>query len=284
MSVLFRPENKVNFSKLELAGRTAAEALLTLTFGILVGRLGWSAFGPAGDDLPVSDAANLAVDSAPAGDVPALAMLETSNPFVSASAASPAAEPLPSDLNLRLAGVRAVDGNASASSAIISFADGSQKRFVPGDEVMPGVLLVNVTQSSVHLSRAGELQSLSLLTKSAPLFSGGAPAAPAYAAPSVTVPQTTSPDLLIADTQLQPEFRDGRVSGYRLMPRGNGSFEAAGLEAGDMILRVNGQSIEGLQAEQISASLTGAAQTDLDIVRRGAIVRLQIKSGAYLSQ
>jgi general secretion pathway protein C len=93
-----------------------------------------------------------------------------------------------------------------------------------------------------------------------------------------------TPAALAADTAMTPEFRSGEVSGYRLEPRGAGAFEAAGLQSGDLILRINGQAIEGLRPDQINQSVSSSSDVALDIVRQGAIVRLRVAPGATLSQ
>jgi general secretion pathway protein C len=81
-----------------------------------------------------------------------------------------------------------------------------------------------------------------------------------------------------------PEMRSGQIAGYRVEPRGSGAFEAAGLQSGDMILRVNGQAIEGLHPEQISQSVANGSDVALDVVRQGAIVRLRVSPNTSLSQ
>ncbi|MDP3131744.1 MAG: PDZ domain-containing protein [Burkholderiaceae bacterium] len=103
---------------------------------------------------------------------------------------------------------------------------------------------------------------------------------------AVAVPDASpiTPTALAADTVMMPEMRSGRVSGYRLEPRGAGAFEAAGLESGDLILRVNGQAIEGLQPEQIHQSVASGSDVALDVVRQGAIVRLRVSPNVGLSQ
>jgi general secretion pathway protein C len=83
---------------------------------------------------------------------------------------------------------------------------------------------------------------------------------------------------------MQPELRNGAVAGYRLSPRGQGHFQAAGLEAGDLVLRVNGASIEGMAPEAIQSAVMSSQSIALDVVRNGAIVRLRLSPESGLSQ
>ena len=74
------------------------------------------------------------------------------------------------------------------------------------------------------------------------------------------------------------------MSGYKLEPLGAGAFEAVGLQSGDLILRVNGQAVEGQRPDQIYQSVSTGTDLALDIVRQGAIVRLRVAPTASLSQ
>ncbi|MEQ9505767.1 MAG: type II secretion system protein N [Hyphomonas sp.] len=284
MASLFRTERGISLANIEHAGRVAVESLLVVTVGVLLGRLAWSAVTPSGTTSAGQEL--VATSSAPGSELQT-SLLTQMNPFGSAPATQMQAQPgAETSLDIRLAGVRAVTGNAMASSAVIAFPDGLQKRLVPGDEVMPGIVLVNVTAEAVHLSRNGALETLSLhpgrLEPFAPADTSQSMDIAAPSAPETRMDIT--PAALVADTTLTPEFRDGQVSGYRLEPRGDGAFEKAGLMSGDLILRINGQAIEGLRPDQISQTVAGSADVMLDVVRQGAIVRLRVAPDASLSQ
>jgi len=278
--------------RMENAGRIAVESLLMVTVGVLVGRLAWVALAPAEAGAPLQGSATLSAGNPQAeGSASQTIVLTQLNPFGSASQtyAAEGVGAVETTLDMKLAGVRSVSGNASASSAVISFPDGVQKRFVPGDEVMAGILLVNVTPDAIHLSRNGSIELLSLYPyRTAPFIRDPAQPAPAEArvfASDTTAPVVdVTPAALAADTAMTPEFRGGEVSGYRLEPRGAGAFEAAGLQSGDLILRINGQAIEGLRPDQINQSVSSSSDVALDIVRQGAIVHLRVAPGANLSQ
>jgi len=287
MAALFRMERGITGAGIETAGRVAVESLLVVTLGVLFGRLAWVALAP--QEAPLASSASTAFASGANTAEPPAIILTRANPFAAQAVSLDAPVGAETSLDLKLSGVRAVEGNTTASSAIISFPDGAQKRFVPGDEVMPGVVLVNVTGEAAHLSRDGMLEVLSLNPgRTAPFGApaGQAPAASTMMMASATVPvaAAVTPTALAADTVMMPEMRSGQVSGYRVEPRGSGAFEAAGLRSGDLILRVNGQAIEGLRPEQISQTVANGSDVALDVVREGAIVRLRVSPNASLSQ
>lgn len=282
MAALFRMERSITSARVEQAGRLAVESILTVTVGVLIGRLAWVVLAPADAAIPAPGLVAISSGDAAASPAPA-AFLVHKNLFAATPAGSDQPVSTETALDLKLAGVRAVNGNAAASSAVIAYPDGNQKRLVPGDEVLPGVLLVNVTSDSVHLSRSGILETLSLNASRGSLFAPAAEPMPSAPQQSVSLENVT-PASVVADTILTPEFRSGQVSGYRMAPRGNGAFEAAGLETGDLILRVNGEAIEGLRPEQISQSVARSPDVSLDVVRHGAIIRLRVAPGASLSQ
>ena len=144
----------------------------------------------------------------------------------------------------------------------------------------------------------GQLQELLLNDPNKPLFASSTagvgtsqPAAEqSLAAPSqgISAAATQSPMVtpaqLMTDVDLQPERRNGEISGYRLSPRGQGHFQAAGLQTGDLVLRVNGNSIEGMGPEAIQAAVMSSDVIALDVVRQGAIIRLRLSPESGLSQ
>lgn len=286
---LFRTERSFPIVRVEQAGRLAAESLLTVTVGVLIGRLAWVVLAP-------TDAAAYANQLAATGstdpqseiDGAAEQLLTQMNPFAADSLVASRSNLAASEttLDIKLSGVRSVTGNATASSAVITFPDGAQKRFVPGDEVLPGVVLVNVTDDSVHLSRSGALETLSLYPNGRVPFApvNGVSTELVLSAAETGPPVNVTPAALANDTLMTPEFRSGEVSGYKLEPRGEGAFEAAGLQSGDLILRVNGQAIEGQRPDQIYQSVSAGTDVTLDVVRQGAIVRLRVAPTASLSQ
>ncbi len=289
---LFGPESGTRLAYGSI-GRTALEAVLALTTGILLARFAWVAVAP-GQGIDLAQSPQLPALSGNATTQNGLALLTQTDPFQVVPAAADQIA-VPTSLNLKIAGLRWSDGETGQSSAVLVLPDSSQKRFSVGDQIVSGAVLETVAADRVFLRFNGQLQELLLNDPNKPLFGSSqtvSSVSPPDALPEQTGPvQTatdalpaTTPALLMTDIDLQPELRNGVLSGYRLAPRGQGHFEAAGLEQGDLVLRVNGNSIEGMGPEAIQSAVMSSDTIALDVVRSGAIVRLRLSPESGLSQ
>lgn len=289
---LFGPESGARLAYGSI-GRTAIEAALALTTGLLLARFAWLIVAPGHS---ATAPAPLAAVNVASGAHPSLTLLTQSDPFGS-TALGGSQLAVPTTLNLKIAGLRWSEGSAGSSSAVLILPDNTQQRFSVGDQIISGAVLETVATDRVFLRFNGQLQELLLNDPNKPLFAPATPSAsttvvsiqpsqPAIAssAPSSTGAATVTPALLITDVDLQPELRNGAVAGYRLSPRGQGHFQAAGLEAGDLVLRVNGSSIEGMGPEAIQSAVMSSQSIALDVVRNGAIVRLRLSPESGLAQ
>ncbi len=294
---LFRTEGALRPVPLVQAGRSAAEAVLTITTGVMLARLAWLVVAPSEpsplDRPPSFDVAGPAT---PTGEAVLHQSTPLANPFGGATVTPAAVEAATyTGMNLSLAGLRAASGDG-VGSAIFNLADGRQVRVEPGGMIIDGVVLDEIAHDRVYLVLQGERQMVTL---------GGHPAgelaiigrdATAKPALPAAVPLQMdnalpglaetglSPRSLLADISFRPESRDGAIAGYRLDPRGLGAFEAAGLQSGDLVLRVNGLSVEGLSPDQIFSQVAQSPEISLDVVRAGAIVRIRLNSDAGLTQ
>ena len=173
---------------------------------------------------------------------------------------------------LTLFGVRFSGG--AGGSAIIAGADGRQASYAIGDEVAGGGVLRSVGFDYVELDRGGQVTRIVL-----PPLAGGAAAAPAAASstPSVNfapraVGRPVGATRLLAESGLRARERDGRVEGLEV-PAGGGSdtLRQAGLEPGDVLLSVNGQTLTPESAAGLQGSLSGASQAVISVERDGAV-------------
>ncbi|MGE6697916.1 type II secretion system protein N [Hyphomonas sp. NPDC076900] len=291
---LFGPEGGARLAYGSI-GRTAIEAALALTTGLLLARFAWLIAAP-GDGA--SALQQIPAVSGAVGSQSSLALLTQTDPF-SASAAEPSQIAIPTSLNLKIAGLRWSDGAPGSSSAVLILPDNTQKRFSIGEQIVSGAVLETVAADRVFLRFNGQLQELLLNDPNKPLFSGSSSSSgaasvsiqPSQPAPAITATPPAgsgaapvTPALLLTDVEMQPELRNGAVAGYRLSPRGQGHFQSAGLEAGDLVLRVNGASIEGMGPEAIQSAVMSSQSIALDVVRNGAIVRLRLSPDSGLSQ
>ena len=294
---LFGPEGAISLPYGSV-GRTVLEAGLALATGLLLARFAWAVMSPAGG---ASGAGTLLQTSANAAASPSnsnLALLTQSDPFRNQSISNEAATP--TSLDLSIAGLRWSVADGTPGSAVLTLPDGSQKRVAPGDTIVPGAVMESVGVDRVFLRYNGQLQELLLNDPNKPLFaSNGSGPAPRVSSPEAVARPATGPaspaatqpsapqvnsTLLMTDVDLQPELRNGAVAGYRLSPRGQGYFEAAGLQSGDLVLRINGASIEGMGPDAIHSAVMSSEAIALDVVRDGAIVRLRLSPETGLAQ
>jgi len=172
-----------------------------------------------------------------------------------------------SDLQLALMGTR-LDQATGRGSAIIALDDARQESFAVGDEVLPGVRLVAVAFDSVTIENGGRREQL-FLDQSGPV----SVQADARAA-SVTSAR------LAADLQAVPRMKGTQITGLVLSAKGSGAaFAAAGLRAGDVLLRVDGQDVGALGDPAGLVRRLDSGGAVLDIERAGQMIRLKLAAG-----
>ncbi|WP_292071179.1 type II secretion system protein N [Brevundimonas sp. UBA7534] len=183
---------------------------------------------------------------------------------------------------LRLFGVRA--GGQGGGSAIIGLADGRQLSVGVGEAVMPGLVLQAVGPDFVTLARG---QSLSRLAFSeAP--AGAAPPPPPPGTEQVVTPASASapgaavvdPQRLMAQASLRPRLQGLGVNGFTVSSAGNASeLRAAGLQAGDVILSVNGTALNSPQAiGALRGQLASAPSAEIQYERNGEMRTTTIRT------
>jgi general secretion pathway protein C len=253
-------------------GYTVLELLLLALLAVQCARLFWALVTPVG---PVGD-----WKAATAPTTPSTALLGSFDPFFRLNAqAGPVTV---TALNLRLFGVRQ-DQASGRGSAIIQTADGQQRSYAVGEEIMPGVMLSAVEFDSVTLSRGGATEQLFM--DQSPTADVAAPGAPSPApmsmvttpAPAVAVPVGADP---AADIAFTPRMNGSRVTGIVVQPRGSGNaFRAAGLAPGDVITSVNGRAVGSAEQARSIASELGGGSAVIQVERNGRMLILRAGPG-----
>lgn len=173
-----------------------------------------------------------------------------------------AATPTPvaaSTAGLQLRGVLGYSGGTGA--AIFGLADGRQRLVAIGREVAPGVRLdaIAVDRATIH----DGVQHLEFIL---PELQAGEGAAPA----PVGVAVDPKRDLANFRLGLKPEGDGKRPRGYRIaagvpLP----VLQRAGLQPGDVVLAVNGQTLDEERLLELPAELAAASSVEIDYERGG---------------
>lgn len=234
----------------------AAQVLLVVVLAGLAARLIWAAVAPIGPvGTPPAPPATAKADTAIFGRFdPFFQMLGGGGPAVV------------SDLAIDLYGTR-VDNVSGRGSAIIGV-DGTQRSFLVGEEIMPGVTLHSVAFDSVTVSRAGALEQL-FLDQSVPARPVAPPAPAADSGPAQVQLERIGREITG-----EPVMNAGNIEGLALRPAGNGGlFNEIGLRPGDVLLSANGIRIDTKTPPGGIADLLGDEDVAVLEIRRGAEVQ-----------
>lgn len=226
--------------------------------------------GPLGDWRPDTS-----------GVVASTTILSDFDPFFRLAAAGGA---VVTGLNLKLYGIRA-DQASGRGSAIIGLPSGSQISVSVGEEVMPGVRLKAVAFDHVTISRGGAEEQV-FLDQSRPAAVVSPPVIPgavaevAVNAPAVAPPVTpVSAAAMAGAASFSPRMGPTGIDGLTVQPAGNGSvLGAIGMQAGDVIVSVNGARVRGPDdVARIRQQLGRGGDATVVVERGGAEVPLTVR-------
>ncbi len=177
-------------------------------------------------------------------------------------------------LSLSLTGILA---GGPKGQAIISANRGQERTYHVGDSVdnADGATLHSVEADRVLLDRNGKLETLRLpqqLSSATPRTTSPL-LPPAAAQPAGSLRQVISENAsrLTDVVRLAPHVQEGKVVGFRVNPgRDRATFEALGLQAGDVVTDINGTVLDDpSQGLQVFESLGEATQANVTVLREG---------------
>lgn len=219
---------------------TLVEAALLTALAAQSVQLFWTIFTPIG---PIGDW-KVSRNQLPND----LKLLEHFDPFFRLDRSGETA--VVTSLSIKLFGIR-VDQARGGGSAIIATPDGIQSSYNVGDEIMPGVILKAVAFDNVTIEQSGVAQLLFLDQSVKPVEATGANAPDV--APGSATGKMLAPAGLKSGVAYTTRVERGNVTGLLVNPHGEGnSFNSAGLQPGDVVLKVNGRSVSS--ADEVVAA------------------------------
>ncbi|MEM7493220.1 MAG: type II secretion system protein N [Pseudomonadota bacterium] len=278
--------------KAEPGVRLAVETALIVALALVIARMIWLAVSPqdavaAYTERPLPTMATEGVQRIEAD----VSLLVRSNPFEgTGSVAEIEEDVVETQLNLRLIGLRA-DTGPSAGTATIILPNNQQQKFAEGEEILPGVLLRRVASDRVILSRNGVDEVLRLNNRSGRLSVIGnietvEDAEPRLERraqqppPAPATVQISGPEALLSAISLREARSNGRVLGYRIEPIGSLSrLQDLGFQAGDILVRVNGQSVVDQDFAEVFDTIGSYSEALLDIDRSGRAIQVIFEIG-----
>lgn len=263
--------------------RNGVEIALALILILQLGLLGWLVVDPRAPTAVVS------ATPGPARPVDYSVFQRFDAFFRTGGQSSLAEASAAGSSQMRLFGLRS-DG-AGGGSAIIGLADGRQVSVGVGDEIEPGLVLQAVGADHVTLARGTSLSRL--IFADAPVGAAPPPPPPATpqtvtpgAAPPVVAPTAASgpavdPARLMAQAGLRPRMQGLRVNGFTVSAAGDGTaLKTAGLRSGDVILAVNGQSLDSIdRIAALRGQLANSTSAEIRFERGGAVQTTTIRTG-----
>lgn len=257
------PFDRTTFSATRTALPATLEVLLVLMLALQGARLLWIAVTPMGPTGMHTGPADEARGSA------TMSLQGHGDPFFrqGTTAAAPTDAP-----DYRLFGVRI----GESSSAILG-RDGHQRAYAVGDQIAPALTLDAVFSDHVVLLAGNGRHRIELPAE--PVFSG--PPATTRVAPTLPVGKpdrpeqvaatdTIGPRQLLAQAGLRARRENGEVTGYSLVPRGDGSLlRRAGLRPGDVLLSVNGRPLDPARLSELKQELQSQPRATLTFERDG---------------
>ncbi|HEX8443265.1 MAG TPA: hypothetical protein VF631_06435 [Allosphingosinicella sp.] len=252
-----------------LAAFTPRERLFLLVGGlVLTSFLVWLFFlRGGGEDDPVllADAPPPPAAIAPPPVQPISVTPPPPLPVVTAPAAAGG-----SGAGLSLQGVSG--GGPSGGAALIQYQAGTQRLIRVGREIAPGMMLKSVGPTYAIASSGGGEVRLDLNRPGATPVSTASTSLPTAAPPAAIAERAETMDLRLG---LEPVRTGGRTSGYVVRPgAGLARLGQAGLQAGDVIARVNGSELDEERLLELSSQMSSSQRMDLDVIRGGRKLKL----------
>jgi type II secretion system protein C len=206
----------------------------------------------------------------PPAPAPPPPLPQAAAPSQMAEAAPPAAMPAPSTEGLKLHGLL-------GAGAVIALPDGRQRWVRVGGDVLPGLRLEEVRQNLAVLASSGgrfELSFEGVATRPPPTATAGAAPPPAAAGA-----ERLREDHLRYRLGFEPRRADGRITGFAIRRQADlPMLRRAGLQPGDVLVSVNGQSFDSEEkVQELASEIAGSFTADFEFERDGRRMRRSLE-------
>jgi general secretion pathway protein C len=278
------PEIFVGMQFIEKAAGGVA-LLLAVLVGFTLAKLTWRVLYAPAAVVPVAAAAPKTTRAATARR-PAYAGLSGLHLFGQVRRSAPqvplaVATAPATNLRLTLKGIFHSD-SAGLNVAIIADRSGNERPYRAGDEVPGNAKITAILPHRVLLKRGGRLEALDLPRGDLERVAGREGSTEAgNDAHSGWIPRALAgnPVRITRYVMFAPITVDGRVKGYRVIPRGdNEVFRHSGLRKGDVVVRINGKAVG--DQEVLGSVIQGLANADhvnLAVENGGETRRLDVR-------
>ncbi len=221
--------------------------------------------------LPAAGVSPLSAAPPHRGTNPQLLLATIVNAHVFGSAAGLAGGPdaPPTSMPLVLTGVIA-DKDPARGQAIIGANAAAAKLYSVNAVIPGGARLHAVYRDRVLLERNGALETLALPRTALGGVTTSANLPPLPNADALR----ENPSLLAGLVRIQPVFTQGKLNGYRIFPggpNGTAAFNQLGLRPGDLVLAVNGTTLEDpAHAMEVLQTLSTSGSATITVSRNGS--------------
>ena len=254
------------------------EAALAVGVGLAGAKAFWLIADPAGSvtkSRPLAEGPS-ATSPRPSVGGSDFARLVSDTPFNPTDESVETASVPQTQLNLVLRGVRAEEDDR-AGMAIISVSGAPAKKYAPGENLLDGVTLDRVLPDRVIILKGGVAEALLMPSASGSLaVIEDAAKAPSTPLPAKSDETVVSPKKPVAQADLsglglEPVVQRDQLVGYRVTsPVSAKLISDAGIEAGDIVIELDGTPVGELNATDLSNRLSGQTPLRLRIERAGA--------------
>ena len=267
--------------------RLVVELLLAILLALMVGQVGWMIAAPSDAVAVLSDRPLPAPLTFDRSTISAnRTLLVEQNPFESSAPVLQVEAP-ETQLNLSLRGFT-MSTAPGGGGAYITTPDNRTQRFVPGEEVLEGVVLERILSDRVLLSRGGVTEVLIREGRTSGLTVVGDASQTRdgsqieSAVPPPTQSETegaiADPQSLLRTVRLSPAQREGRLYGYTVNLSGSqAALDRSGLQVGDVVLEVNGTQASEIDFAELIEEIGSGRSTMVRVEREGAQQTVRIR-------